>query len=53
MARSRPGSRLVQRRQGATGARVALARRLAEIIAQGWKEETDCLAVRRRGGVRG
>ena len=29
------------------------ARRLAEIIAQGWKAETALLAVRRRGGVRG
>ena len=57
-AARRPGplrtwARLVQRRKGAKIARVALARRLAEIIAQVWKEETDFLAVRRRGGVRG
>ena len=52
-AHSGPGSRLVQRRKGAKVARVALARRLAEIIAQVWKEETDFFAVLRRGGVRG
>ena len=57
-AARRPGPlrtwyRLVQRRKGAKVARVALARRLAEIIYQVWKEETDFLAVLRRGGVRG
>ena len=57
-AARRPGplrtwARLVQQRKGAKVARVALARRLAEIIYQVWKEETDFLAVLRRGGVRG
>ena len=57
-AARRPGplrtwARLVQRRKGAKVARVALARRLAEIIYQVWKEETDFFAVLRRGGVRG
>jgi transposase len=57
-AARRPGPlrawyRLVARRKGAKIARVALARRLAEIIYQVWKEETDFLAVLRRGGVRG
>lgn len=57
-AARRPGPlrawyRLVQRRKDAKVARVALARRLAEIIYQMWKEETDFLAVLRRGGVRG
>jgi transposase len=49
----RAWARLVQQRKGAKVARVALARRLAEICYQVWKEETDFLAVRRRGGVRG
>ena len=57
-AARRPGplrawARLVQGRKGAKVARVALARRLAEIIYQVWKEEADFLAVLRRGGVRG
>jgi transposase len=57
-AARRPGPlrawyRLVQQRKGAKVARVALARRLAEICYQVWKEETDFLAVLRRGGVRG
>ena len=57
-AARRPGPlrtwyRLVQRRKGKKVARVALARRLAEICYQVWKEETDFLAVLRRGGVRG
>lgn len=45
--------RLVARRKGNKIARVALARRLAEICYQVWKEESDFLAVLRRGGVRG
>lgn len=57
-AARRPGPlrtwyRLVARRKGKKVARVALARRLAEICYQVWKEETDFLAVLRRGGVRG
>ncbi len=57
-AARRPGplqtwARLVQRRKGKKVARVALARWLAEIIYQVWKEEADFLAVLRRGGVRG
>ncbi len=57
-AARRPGplrawARLVARRKGKKVARVALARRLAEICYQVWKEETDFLAVLRRGGVRG
>ena len=57
-AARRPGPlrtwyRLVQRRKGAKIARVALARRLAEIIYHVWKEETDFFAVLRHGGVRG
>lgn len=57
-AARRPGPlrtwyRLVARRKGNKIARVALARRLAEIIYQVWKEEIDFLAVLRRGGVRG
>ncbi len=34
-------------------ARVALARRLAEIVYHLWKEELDYFTVLRRGGVRG
>ena len=57
-AARRPGPlrtwyRLVQRRRGAKIARVALTRRLVEIVYQVWKEEIDFLAVLRHGGVRG
>ena len=53
-AARRPGPlRAWARRKGAKVARVALARRLAEICYQVWKEETDFLAMLRRGGVRG
>ncbi len=57
-AARRPGPlrawvRLVQRRKGKKVARVALARRLAEIVYHVWKEEIDYFTVLRRGGVRG
>lgn len=45
--------RLVQRRKGTKVARVALARRLAEIVYQVWKADVDFVTVLRRGGVRG
>lgn len=43
--------RLVQRRKGSKVARVALARRLAEIVYQVWKQDCDYFTVLRRGGV--
>jgi len=57
-AARRPGPlrawvRLVQQRRGKKVARVALARRLAEIVYQVWKEDIDSFTVLRRGGVRG
>jgi len=57
-AARRPGPlrawvRLVQQRKGKKVARVALARRLAEIVYHVWKEEIDYFTVLRRSGVRG
>ena len=57
-AARRPGPlrawfRGLQQRKGTKIARVALARRLAEIAYQVWKEDIDYLAVVRRTGVRG
>jgi transposase len=43
----------VKRRKGAKIARVALARRLAEIVFHVWKDNCDYFAVLRRGVVRG
>jgi hypothetical protein len=43
----------LQRRKGTKIARVAVARRLAEIAYQVWKEDSDYLAVLRRTSVRG
>lgn len=43
----------LQQRKGTKIARVAAARRLAEIAYQVWKEESDYLAVLRRTSVRG
>ena len=43
----------VQHRQGTKIARVALARRLAEIVYHVWKQELDYFVVRRHGVVRG
>ncbi len=57
-AARRPGPlrawfRVVQQRRGRQVARVALARRLAEIVYQVWKTDTeyDALLTRRRAGV--
>jgi len=57
-AARRPGPlrawfRGVQQRKGKKVARVALARRLAEIVYQVWKEESDYFTVLRWSGVRG
>jgi len=57
-AARRPGPlrawfRAVQYRKGKKIARVALARRLAEIVYHVWKEELDYFVVLRRGVVRG
>jgi transposase len=57
-AARRPGPlrawfRAVQHRKGKKLARVALARRLAEIVYHVWKEELDYFVVLRRGVVRG
>ena len=57
-AARRPGPlrawfRAVQQRKGKKIARVALARRLAEIVYHVWKEELDYVVVLRRGVVRG
>ena len=43
----------MQQRKGKKIARVALARRLAEIVYHVWKEELDYFVVLRRGVVRG
>ena len=56
-AARRPGPlrawfRAVQQRKGMKIARVALARRLAEIVYQIWKQEIDFVTLV-RGGVRG
>ncbi|MBI1744549.1 IS110 family transposase [Candidatus Acetothermia bacterium] len=45
--------RAVQKRKGKKIARVALARRLAEIVYQVWKEKIDYFTVLGHGGVRG
>jgi transposase len=57
-AARRPGPlrawfRAVQHRKGKKIARVALARRLAEIVYHVWKEDLDYFVVLRRGVVRG
>ena len=57
-AARRPGPlrawfRMVQQRRGQKTARVALARRLAEIVYHCWKEELDYWTMLRRGVVRG
>lgn len=57
-AARRPGPlrawfRAVQGRKGKKTARVALARRLAEIVYHGWKDELDYWTMLRRGVVRG
>jgi transposase len=44
--------RMVQQRTGQKTARVALARRLAEIVYHCWKEELDYWTMLRRGVVR-
>jgi transposase len=41
------------KRRGKKIARVALARRMTEIVYQIWKEENDFIEVLRRSGVRG
>ncbi len=57
-AARRPGPlrawfRAVEQRKGKKVARVALARRLAEIVYHIWRDEIDYFEVLRRGGVRG
>lgn len=57
-AARRPGPlrawvRVIQQRKGTKVARVALARRLAEIVYQVWKGECDYFAILRRSAVRG
>jgi transposase len=57
-ASRRPGPlrvwfRMVQPRTGKKRARVALARRLAELVYQCWKTDLDYWAILRRGVVRG
>jgi transposase len=57
-AARRPGPlrawfRAIQQRKGKTIARVALARRLAEIVYHVWKDEVDYWTIRRHGVVRG
>ncbi len=57
-ATRRPGPlrtwfRTMQQRKGKMIARVALARRLAEIAYRVWKEDCDYLALLRRGAVQG
>lgn len=57
-AARRPGPlrawfRAVQRRKGTKVARVALARRLAELVYHVWKDECDFFTALRQGGVRG
>jgi transposase len=57
-AARRPGPlrawfRAIKQRKGTQIARVALARRLAEIVYHMWKDECDYFAVLRRGVVRG
>jgi len=45
--------RAVKRRKGTKIARVALARRLAEVVYHVWKDDCDYFALLRRGAVRG
>lgn len=57
-AAGRPGPlrawfRTVQHRRGTKIARVALARRLAEIIYHAWKDERDFFEMLQRGGRAG
>jgi transposase len=57
-AARRPGPlrawfRIIQHRKGTKAARVALARRLAELVYQIWKEEGDYFALLRRSAVQG
>jgi transposase len=57
-ASRRPGPlrtwfRMVQQRTGQKRARVALARRLAELVYQCWKTDLDYWTILRRGVVRG
>jgi transposase len=57
-ASRRPGPlrtwvRMVQQRTGKKRARVALARRLAELVYHCWKDEVDYWTILRRGAVRG
>jgi transposase len=49
----RTGFRMVQQRTGQKRARVALARRLAELVYQCWKTDLDYWTILRRGVVRG
>jgi hypothetical protein len=44
---------MVQQRTGKNRARVALARRLAELVYQCWKTDLDYWTILRRGAVRG
>ena len=44
---------MVQQRTGKKRARVALARRLAELVYHCWKDEVDYWTILRRGAVRG
>lgn len=57
-AARRPGPlrawfRVIQQRKGTKTARVALARRLAEMVYQVWKGECDYFAIMRRSAVQG
>ncbi len=45
--------RSIQRRRGKPIARIALARRLAELVYQVWKTETDYFGILHRTGVQG
>ena len=45
--------RVIQQRKGTKAARVALARRLAEVVYQVWKGECDYVAIVRRRAVQG
>lgn len=49
----RAGFRAIQQRRGQKTARVALARRLAELVYHCWKDEVDYWSILRRGVVRG
>jgi transposase len=57
-AARRPGPlrtwfRAVKQRKGSKIARVALARRLSEIVYHIWKDNCDYFTILRRGAVRG